>query len=66
MIQIWVPSNPKGAEMLPPDIVAPESDFYLRRLWGKPSEVSTYHKSLFTASCCFILFVSAATDLNGC
>ncbi|CAA0814099.1 Protein of unknown function (DUF707 [Striga hermonthica] len=36
--KIWVLSNPKGAERLPPDIVASESDFYLRRLWGKPSE----------------------------
>ncbi|KAL3819288.1 hypothetical protein ACJIZ3_005193 [Penstemon smallii] len=36
--KIWVPSNPKGAEMLPPGIVASESDFYLRRLWGVPSE----------------------------
>ncbi|CAN6727118.1 unnamed protein product [Malus baccata var. baccata] len=36
--RIWVPSNPRGAEMLPPGIVAAESDFYLRRLWGKPSE----------------------------
>ncbi|XP_075480126.1 uncharacterized protein LOC142520861 [Primulina tabacum] len=36
--KIWVPSNPKGAERLPPDIVASESDFYPRRLWGKPSE----------------------------
>ncbi|XP_028752347.1 uncharacterized protein LOC114712062 [Neltuma alba] len=36
--KIWVPSNPRGAEMLPPGIVEAESDFYLRRLWGKPSE----------------------------
>jgi hypothetical protein len=36
--KIWVPSNPKGAESLPPGIVEAESDFYLRRLWGKPSE----------------------------
>ncbi|KAL6567857.1 hypothetical protein OROGR_001525 [Orobanche gracilis] len=36
--KIWVPSNPKGAERLPPGIVASESDFYLRRLWGKPNE----------------------------
>ncbi|KAG8366024.1 hypothetical protein BUALT_Bualt17G0033100 [Buddleja alternifolia] len=36
--KIWVPSNPKGAEMLPPGIVASESDYYPRRLWGKPSE----------------------------
>lgn len=25
--------------MLPPGIVEAESDFYLRRLWGKPNEV---------------------------
>ncbi|XP_010531567.1 PREDICTED: uncharacterized protein LOC104807825 isoform X2 [Tarenaya hassleriana] len=36
--QIWVPSNPRGAERLPPGIVAAESDFYLRRLWGLPEE----------------------------
>ncbi|KAJ4845343.1 hypothetical protein Tsubulata_043198 [Turnera subulata] len=36
--QIWVPSNPRGAERLPPGIVESESDFYLRRLWGSPSE----------------------------
>ncbi|THF99641.1 hypothetical protein TEA_025170 [Camellia sinensis var. sinensis] len=38
LIQIWVSSNPRGAEILPPAIVAAESDFYLRRLWGLPSE----------------------------
>nr|GMD98831.1 uncharacterized protein LOC109157468 isoform X2 [Ipomoea batatas] len=38
--KIWVPSNPRGAERLPQDIVVSESDFYPRRLWGKPSEVS--------------------------
>ncbi|KAH1226799.1 hypothetical protein GmHk_11G033374 [Glycine max] len=36
--KIWVPSNPRGAERLPPGIVEAESDYYLRRLWGKPSE----------------------------
>ncbi|GMH20756.1 hypothetical protein Nepgr_022598 [Nepenthes gracilis] len=36
--KVWVPSNPRGAETLPPHIVVSESDFYLRRLWGKPSE----------------------------
>lgn len=36
--KIWVPSNPRGAERLAPAIVAAESDFYLRRLWGLPSE----------------------------
>lgn len=39
LIQIYVPTNPRGAEMLPPGIVASESDFYLRRLWGEPTEV---------------------------
>ncbi|CAL5398617.1 unnamed protein product [Camellia sinensis] len=38
LMQIWVPSNPRGAEILPPAIVAAQSDFYLRRLWGLPSE----------------------------
>ncbi|WMV28940.1 hypothetical protein MTR67_022325 [Solanum verrucosum] len=37
-LKIWVPSNPRGAERLPPRIVASESDYYPRRLWGKPSE----------------------------
>ncbi|KAK9676697.1 hypothetical protein RND81_11G094100 [Saponaria officinalis] len=36
--KIYVPTNPRGAKMLPPGIVVPESDFYLRRLWGEPSE----------------------------
>ncbi|XP_055805660.1 uncharacterized protein LOC129874400 isoform X4 [Solanum dulcamara] len=36
--KIWVPSNPRGAESLPADIVASESDLYPRRLWGLPRE----------------------------
>ncbi|XP_074383671.1 uncharacterized protein LOC141725143 isoform X3 [Apium graveolens] len=36
--KIWVPSNPRGAERLPPGIVVPESDFYPRRLYGIPGE----------------------------
>ncbi|KAG8655235.1 hypothetical protein MANES_04G019500v8 [Manihot esculenta] len=36
--RIYVPTNPHGAELLPPNIVVSESDFYLRRLWGEPSE----------------------------
>ncbi|KAK1365711.1 Lysine ketoglutarate reductase trans-splicing protein [Heracleum sosnowskyi] len=36
--KIWVPSNPRGAERLPPGVVVPGSDFYPRRLYGKPSE----------------------------
>ncbi|CAI0463665.1 unnamed protein product [Linum tenue] len=36
--KIWIPSNPRGAERLPPGIIVAESDLNLRRLWGKPSE----------------------------
>ncbi|XP_031123626.1 uncharacterized protein LOC116026284 [Ipomoea triloba] len=36
--KIWVSSNPRGAERLPPQIIVSESDFFPRRLWGKPSE----------------------------
>ncbi|KVI02506.1 Protein of unknown function DUF707 [Cynara cardunculus var. scolymus] len=36
--KIWVPTNPRGAERLPPGVVASESDLYLRRLYGSPSE----------------------------
>ncbi|KAL0865261.1 hypothetical protein Bca101_044379 [Brassica carinata] len=36
--KIYVPTNPHGAELLPPGIIVAESDFYLRRLWGEPSE----------------------------
>ncbi|PWZ27329.1 hypothetical protein Zm00014a_040366 [Zea mays] len=35
---IYVPTNPKGAERLPPGIVVSETDLYPRRLWGDPSE----------------------------
>lgn len=38
-LQIWVPTNPRGAERLASGIVQAQSDFYLRRLWGIPSEV---------------------------
>ncbi|XP_074281266.1 uncharacterized protein LOC141606152 isoform X1 [Silene latifolia] len=34
----WISSNPRGAERLPPGIVASESDLFLRRLWGEPSQ----------------------------
>lgn len=47
--RIWVQSNPKGAERLPPGIVESESDFYLRRLWGDPNEdLTTKPKYLVT------------------
>ncbi|KAJ1405334.1 hypothetical protein SESBI_25883 [Sesbania bispinosa] len=40
--KIWVPTNPRGAERLPPGIVKAESDLFLRRLWGRPSEDLTF------------------------
>ncbi|TYH80967.1 hypothetical protein ES332_D03G168300v1 [Gossypium tomentosum] len=36
--KIYVPTNPHGAETLPPAIVVPETDLYLRRLWGEPRQ----------------------------
>ncbi|XP_061358072.1 uncharacterized protein LOC133302326 [Gastrolobium bilobum] len=36
--KIWVPTNPRGAERLPPKIIESQSDFYLRRLWGLPQQ----------------------------
>ncbi|KEH22115.1 uncharacterized protein [Medicago truncatula] len=36
--KIWVPTNPRGAERLPPRIVESQSDLYLRRLWGQPHQ----------------------------
>ncbi|XP_062110429.1 uncharacterized protein LOC133822194 isoform X1 [Humulus lupulus] len=41
--KIWVTTNPKGAERLPPGIVEATSDFYPRRLWGNPNEDLTSH-----------------------
>ncbi|ONI00745.1 hypothetical protein PRUPE_6G103700 [Prunus persica] len=38
--KIYVPTNPRGAETLPPGIIVPQSDLYLRRLWGEPSAFS--------------------------
>lgn len=48
IMQIWVPTNPRGAERLPPGIVESESDFNLRRLWGMPAEVLIAYKSFST------------------
>ncbi|XP_057549424.1 uncharacterized protein LOC130827659 isoform X2 [Amaranthus tricolor] len=36
--KVWLPTNPQGAERLPPGIVVSETDFYQRRLWGLPEE----------------------------
>ncbi|KAG5566708.1 hypothetical protein RHGRI_002305 [Rhododendron griersonianum] len=38
--KIYVPTNPRGAESLPPGVIVSESDYYLRRLWGVPNEFS--------------------------
>ncbi|XP_078169778.1 uncharacterized protein LOC144564130 isoform X1 [Carex rostrata] len=38
LFKIYEPSNPKGAERLPPGIVVSESDLYQHRLWGNPNE----------------------------
>ncbi|XP_074296028.1 uncharacterized protein LOC141623776 [Silene latifolia] len=36
--KVWAPTNPRGAELLPPGIVVSETDFFVRRLWGLPEE----------------------------
>ncbi|XP_031123624.1 uncharacterized protein LOC116026283 isoform X2 [Ipomoea triloba] len=36
--KIWVSSNPRGAELIPPKLVVSETDFFPHRLWGLPSE----------------------------
>ncbi|KZV46433.1 hypothetical protein F511_17874 [Dorcoceras hygrometricum] len=36
--KIWEATNPRGAERLPPGVIAAESDFYMRRLYGVPGE----------------------------
>ncbi|KAL0431616.1 UNVERIFIED_CONTAM: hypothetical protein Sradi_0787600 [Sesamum radiatum] len=47
--RIWVPTNPRGAERLPPGIIVAESDLYIRRLWGYPSkDVINKPRYLFT------------------
>ncbi|KAK4426114.1 hypothetical protein Salat_1379900 [Sesamum alatum] len=47
--KIWVPTNPRGAETLPPGIIVAESDLYIRRMWGLPNEdVSIKPRYLFT------------------
>ena len=41
-LQIYVSTNPKGAERLPPGIVVPETDLYPRKSWGEHSEVGGF------------------------
>uniref|UniRef100_A0A453GW33 Uncharacterized protein n=1 Tax=Aegilops tauschii subsp. strangulata TaxID=200361 RepID=A0A453GW33_AEGTS len=52
-MKIYVPTNPRGAEMLAPGIIASESDFNAHRLWGDPAEVA-------------ILFCISTFQLMGC
>ncbi|KAH9622703.1 hypothetical protein KSS87_017575 [Heliosperma pusillum] len=40
--KVWAPTNPRGAELLPPGIVVSETDFFVRRLWGLPEEDLTF------------------------
>ena len=53
-----VSTNPHGAESLPAGIVVSESDFYLRRLWGEPSEV--YDKDNYLLCKKLLWFIVAA------
>ncbi|KAI9072140.1 hypothetical protein K1719_045917 [Acacia pycnantha] len=46
--KIWVPTNPKGAERLPPGIVNSESDYYARRLWGQDLPIKPKYLITFT------------------
>jgi hypothetical protein len=56
--KIYVPTNPKGAERLPPGIVVSETDLYPRRLWGDPSEVG----SCYCCNCSFCLQLKVFLD----
>lgn len=51
VLQIYVPTNPRGAELLPPGIVVAKTDLYLRRLWGEPNEVYPAFFSFFCFFC---------------
>ncbi|KAK9664031.1 hypothetical protein RND81_14G015200 [Saponaria officinalis] len=46
--EIYIPTNPRGAKMLPSGIVVPETDFYLRKLWGEPNQDLKKPKYLVT------------------
>ncbi|XP_047055011.1 uncharacterized protein LOC124661195 [Lolium rigidum] len=60
-MRIYVPTNPRGAEMLPPGIVAQESDLDPRRLFGDPAEdLPTRPKYLVT----FTVGISQKENIN--
>lgn len=56
---------PKGAERLPPNIVVSESDLHMRRLWGSPRDVRTYHPSSSTRSLASCLAHNHSSLENG-
>ena len=68
-LQIYVPTNPRGAESLAPGIVVPESDFHQHRLWGNPDEVTILVCALvsyciyFSSGMPFLLFLPTSTRL---
>lgn len=39
LLQVIYKNYTRGAELLPAKIIVPETDLYMRRLWGKPEEV---------------------------
>ncbi|GJX46961.1 RNA-directed DNA polymerase, eukaryota [Tanacetum coccineum] len=52
--KIWIPTNPRRAERLPPYKVTPESDLYLRRLYGKPSELKQDEMFRKNVACIYV------------
>ncbi|GMJ08938.1 hypothetical protein like AT2G28310 [Hibiscus trionum] len=61
--KIHVPTNPRGAESLPPGIVVPETDLYPRRLWGDPSE-DLKRKPKYLAT--FTVGIDQMKNINRC
>ncbi|CAM0885749.1 unnamed protein product [Alopecurus aequalis] len=60
-MRIYVPTNPRGAEMLPPGIVSATSDLDPRRLFGDPAEdLPTRPKYLVT----FTVGISQKENIN--
>lgn len=57
LLQIYVETNPRGAELLPPGIIVSESDFYLRRLWGDPEMVYTFYYLVLPITCYSLLSI---------
>jgi hypothetical protein len=56
-LQIYEPTNPKGAETLPPGIIVSESDFHQHRLWGNPYEVYAKWKFVLLLEWCHVMLL---------